>query len=295
MPNSINYVEQFRTLLEQKYQQNLKSADLTSNGIQFVGTKTVKIPRLDLGGYGEHNRAGGWNRKDLTNDFEVKTLKHDRDVEFFVDAMDVDETNQIVSAANITNVFETEQAIPEKDAYRFSKLFADYTTTFSKTADTTALTEANILQVFDKFMEEMDDAGVPESGRILYVTAAVNTMLKNAEKINRTIDIANNNTGAINRAVRSLDDVKLVTVPKDRFKTVYDFTDGFKPGSGAKQLNMILVHPRSVIAVDKHSAIYLHAPGNHTAGDGWLYQNRQYYDLFLIARKLDGVKINVQA
>lgn len=295
MANTINYVEQFRQELEQKYARELTSSDLTNNGVQFVGTKTVKIPRLTLGGYKEHGRSGGWNRQDISNDFEVKTLAHDRDVEFYVDAMDVDETNQVVSAANITNTFETEQAIPELDAYRFSKIYSEYTTTFSKTADTTALTEANILAKFDEFMEAMDEAGVPTDGRILYVTPAINTMLKNAEDIQRTINIAGTNDNRISRAVYDLDNVRIIVVQSGRMKSAYDFTDGFKPAAAAKQINMILVHPRSVIAVDKHSAIYLWAPGTHTGGDGYLYQNRRYGDLFLIENKVDGVQINVEA
>lgn len=295
MANNFNYVEQFRSELEQKYARELVSGDLTSNGITFVGTKTVKIPRLTVAGYKEHSRAGGWNRQDLASDFEVKVLAHDRDVEFYVDAMDVDETNQIVSAGNITNTFEEEQAIPELDAYRFSKLYYDYTTTFSQTADTTALNTKTVLTVFDQFMEDMDDAGVPQSGRILYVTAAVHTLLKNAEHVQRMLTVNGSNDGNIRRIVRSLDDVKIVTVPKDRFKTVYDFSDGFEPASTALQINMMLIHPRSVIAVDKHSAIYLWPPGSHQTGDGYLYQNRRYGDLFLIENKLDGVKINVTA
>lgn len=293
MPNTINYVEQFHQDLEQKYERELTSGDLGANGAQFIGTKTIKIPNLTLAGYKEHNRAGGWNRQDLSNNWDVKKLEHDRDVEFYVDAMDVDETNQVLSAANITNVFEEEQAIPELDAYRYSKIYSDYTTTFSKTANTEALTAQNVLKVFDQFMEEMDDAAVPMDGRILYVTPAVNTMIKQAEDLSRFIDISGKNDQVVQRNVRSLDDVKMVVVPSGRMKTAYNFTTGFQPAEAAQQINMILVHPRSIIAVEKHSAIYLWAPGTHTAGDGYLYQNRRYGDLFIIEKKIDGVKINV--
>lgn len=43
-----------------------------------------------------------------------KTLTFDRDIELFVDVMDVDETNQALSAANITNTFISERAIPSR-------------------------------------------------------------------------------------------------------------------------------------------------------------------------------------
>lgn len=289
-----NYVEQFTSNLQQMYTRDLVTGDLNQNGATFIGTKTIRIPSIKVAGYKEHGRTGGWNRQALENSWEVKTLAYDRDVEFYVDAMDVDETNQVLSAANITSTFEKEQAIPELDAYRFSKVYSDYTTTFTKTADTTALTSANVLEAFDKFMEEMDDAGVPEDGRILYVTAGVNTLLKNASAIQRNFDV-NGSSGAVNRAVRSLDNVKLVSVPAGRFKTKYNFTNGFTPDGTSKQINMMLVHPSCIIAIQKHSAIYLWNPGSHTGGDGWLYQNRRYGDLFLLENKLDGIKINVEA
>ena len=289
---SYNYVESFRTELEQKYSRELTSAGLTSQNAIFMGAKVIKIPRLDLEGYKDHSRSGGWNRQAIQNSFELKELQHDRDVEFYVDAMDVDETNQILSAANITNVFETEQAIPELDKYRYSKLYADYVA-LGKTVDETALTLANVLQVFDNLMEKMDEAEVPQEGRKMYVTPNVHKLLKQAEEI-RKVTVVTNNNGAVGRVVRSLDDVQLIMVPSSRMKTVYDFTSGAEAGVGAKQINMILVHPRAVIAPIKHSAIYLWEPGSHTGGDGYLYQNRRYTDIFLIERKADGVQINAE-
>lgn len=100
MANTINYVEQFRQQPEQKYARKLVSSDLRDQGVKFVGIKTVKIPRLTVVGYNEHAGTGGWKRKDLSNEWEFKNIPHDRDVEFYVDAMDVDETNPVVSVAN---------------------------------------------------------------------------------------------------------------------------------------------------------------------------------------------------
>lgn len=293
MANAFNYVTAFETQLQQKYARELTSAALTTDRVRFVGAKEIKIPRMDLGGYKDHSRSGGWNRQDLANDFETKVLQHDRNVEFYVDAMDVDETNQIVSAANITNVFVSEQAIPELDCYRYSKLLAEQQN-YGGTPDTTALDVNNVLEVFDELMEIMDEASVPESGRILYATPTVHKLLKQAEDIQRTFYVQSG-PGRVARAVNQLDDVEIVKVPSDRMKSVYDFTDGFTPGVGAKQINLILVHPSAVIAPIKHQAIYLWPPGSHTMGDGWLYQNRSYTDLFLIERKVDGVQINVEA
>lgn len=221
----------------------------------------------------------------------IKTLEHDRDVEFFVDTMDVDETNEALSAANITNVFETEHAIPERDAYRMSKLHSEFIAA-GGTVDNTVLALTNILNVFDRWMEEMDDAEVPVDGRILYVRPTINTLIKQADKITRTLDASAQRD--IDRRVRSLDEVKIKPIPKGRMMTAYDFTDGFAPAVSAKQMNMILVHPSAVLACDKHSYINLWAPGSHTMGDGYLYQNRKYGDLFVIDTRVGGIKINAE-
>lgn len=291
---AINYADSFETELQQKYARELTSSALTTEKARFVGAKNVKIPRLTLSGYKDHTRSKGYNAGTLSNDYEIKTLAHDRDIEFFVDAEDIDETNQILSAANITNTFTQEHAIPELDCYRYSKLYTELATTYSKTVDTTELSAANVLVVFDELMEKMDEAGVPESGRILYVTPTVRKYMKEASDVQKVI-IANGQQASLKTIVHSIDDVQITMVPSARMKTVYNFTDGCVPGTGAKQINMILIHPSCVIAPVKRNSIYLWEPGTHTEGDGWLYQNRSYTDLFLIENKADGCQMNVEA
>ena len=290
MPNTVNYVTSFEQELKQKYTRELLTADLTTQNVVFVGAKKIKIPFITVSAYKDHSLNGGFNRGTVENQFMEKELEFDRDVEFFVDAMDVDETNQALSAANITNTFEHEKAIPETDAYRLSKLYTDFNA-LVETATQDELTAATILEKFDTLMEEMDEAEVPEDGRILYVTPSIYTIFKQAEKITRMLEVTRDT--AVNRHVRALDDVKIKRIPSGRMKTAYDFTEGFTPASTAKQMNMILVHPSAVIAADKHAYINLWAPGSHTQGDGYLYQNRKYGDLFVLDTRSDGIKINL--
>ncbi len=290
--NTVNYAIQFAPDIMQKYTRELLSSDLTTQNINFVGANEIRIPYVNMSGYKDHSRQGGFNRGSVKNEFMTKKLAFDRDVEFFVDSMDVDETNQALSAANITNAFISEQAIPETDCYRFSKLYTEYTTLGGEaTQDVT--TAANILEKFDTLMEQMDEDEVPGEGRLLYVTPAKYTLIKQAEQILRNIGLTKSAT--INRHVRNLDEVILKSIPSARLKTAYNFTEGYAPAETAKQMDMILVHPKSVIATDKHSYIKLWAPGSHTQGDGYLYQNRKYGDLFVIDTRIEGIKINLSA
>ena len=288
------YAEQFTQFLAQKYEKELCSdALLHSNPqITFLNAQTIKLPRLTLSGYKDHTRTAGFNAGTISNDWEPKKLAHDRDIEFFVDPMDIDETNLALSVANIQNTFETEQAIPEKDCYNFSKLHTELTNFHGRIDSTTVLTAQNILAIFDEEMSKMDDAGVPVDGRILYVTPAVNKLLKEADGIQRMITV--NGSNAVNRNVHSLDDVTIKMVQSGRMKTKYNFTNGCVAAADADQINFILVHPSCVVARDKYAYISLFTPGTDSrTADGYLYQNRNYWDLFMIERKVAGCAMHV--
>lgn len=294
-----DYAELFMRELAQKYRRELTSHELTlSNpGIKFLNAQTIKIPRLTVSGYKDHNRGSmGFNTGTVSNDWEPKKLEHDRDIEIPIDPMDIDETNLVIEIANVQNAFEEDQAIPEKDSYRFSKLYAETKNYASKGAvvDTTVLTTANILEWFDEQMAVMDDKSVPQDGRIIYATSTIKKLLKRAEGITRTMSVGA--AGVINRNVHSLDDVTIKTVPSARFKTKYNFTTGCVPATDAKQINMMLVHPSCVISRDKYAYMKLFTPGTDSrTADKYVYQNRYYTDTFLIENKACGIAINAEA
>lgn len=292
-----DYATTFTNLLQQKYAKELCSDELTKSnlGVRFINAQTIKLPRLTVSGYKNHTRTPGFNAGTLSNDWEAKKLEHDRDIEFFVDPMDIDETNLTLSVANIQNTFETEQAIPEKDSYRFSKLHAELTR-LSGRLDTTTINAQNFLEAFDAEMAIMDEAAVPAEGRILYVTPTMNKIVKEAQGIQRNVTIAGMGSGQINRTVHSLDDVQIKMVPAARMKSKYNFTDGCVVDPLAKQINWILIHPSCVVARDKYSYIKLFTPGTDSrTADGYLYQNRSFGDLFLLEKKVSGCAMNVEA
>lgn len=291
----INYAEAFERNLEQQYARELTSADFDSNKkYKFINAKTVNVPTLTLSGYKDHVRDGSKNRGSLSNIFTPYALSFDRDIEFFVDEADVDETNQALSAANITATFNEEQAIPETDAYRYSKLFADFVAA-GGTAVTTALTVDNILGLIDAEVEKMDEAGVPLEGRKMKVTPEVDRLIKQAKEISRYMNV-NTNSGNIDRRVKILDSIEIKVVPSTRMMTAYDFTEGFTPAVGAKQINFILYHNSAIIAPKKIADIYLWAKGaSPESAYGPLYQNRSYQDCFLIVQKKAGVAFHTAA
>ena len=294
-----SYAEQFERELQQKYTRELTSYDLEQSNpqVKFINAQTIKLPNITVSGYKDHNRGNmGFNTGTISNEWEPKKLTHDRDIEFALDPMDIDETNLTVEVANVQNEFETEQAIPERDSYRYSKLYSEAKIYASNGAviDNTVLTIANVLDWFDTQMEKMDDAGVPSEGRILYAIPSMNKLLKQAQGLQRNIDV-NSNNGNIDRRVYSLDDVTIKKVPSNRMKTKYDFTNGCVAASDAKQINMILIHPSCQVTRKKYAYMKLFTPGTDSrTADKYVYQTREYGDTFLIKNKACGIAINAE-
>ncbi len=295
----LSYVTQFHKRILDMYGYELVSDALYhSNGdIQIVNSREIKLPRLSVSGYKDHDRKTlGYNSGNYSNDFETKTLDHDRDIEFFVDPMDVDETNQIVSIANIQARFEKRQAIPELDCYTFSKLYSE-AERVGAVIRTDAVTRANILADFDDNCEAFEDAGVPLSRCILYCTAAYRKELKNAEGLQRVMDVGGGSR-AVDRRVHSLDDLgEIRTVPLERFKTAYDFTEGYKADATGKQINYILVDPEAQVSRVKYAYINTYTPGHDSrTADNYLYQNRRFNGTFALDQELkQACIINVAA
>lgn len=100
--STFEYAELFMRELAQKYAREMVSNDLTlsNQGIKFLNAQTIKIPRLTVSGYKDHNRNSmGFNTGTISNDWEPKKLEHDRDIEIAIDPMDIDETTNNVGSA----------------------------------------------------------------------------------------------------------------------------------------------------------------------------------------------------
>lgn len=292
---AVNYAESYERALAQAYPNVLNFGELynvSNNQVyKFVDSKTIHIPHISVTGRKNVNRDaidGKFNRN-VDNDFETKTLTFYREWSTSIDPADVMDTNMILTITNATKVFNEEQKFPEKDAYTISKIYADWVAE-GKTANTTALTVDSVLAVFDKLMEEMDETLVPATGRILYVTPAVKTLLKNASNIGLSKSVEHQ--ANINRVVDRLDEVKLITVPSFLMKTAYDFTTGFAPASTAKQINMFLVHPSAILTPNKYAFVGMEAPAAGTKGD-YIYYEKEYADVFILNNRTGAIAFNI--
>lgn len=296
---AINYAEQYGTALAQAFPNVLHFGALYStpnNSIyKIVDAKTIKIPVITTKGRKAGNRdtIGGFTRNH-DNDWEVKTLTNHREWETMIHPQDVNQSNMIASIQNATKVFNEEQKFPEMDCYCVSKIHELKNAVDSGSDDNTVLTVDNVLEVVDKFMEQMDEANVPATGRILYVTPKVNTLIKNAKAMMRTVNL-NGNTGVIKREISRIDELQIEpAVPSKLMKTVYNFDEGAKPGSSAKQINMMMIHPWAVLTPVSYAFAQMEEPSAHSKGK-YLYFEESFEDIFILNKRSKAIAFNVEA
>lgn len=293
--DDLNYAKQYSRALAQAFPYVLNFGALynTPNNrtYRWVNARTIEIPSIKTTGRVDADRDTiATAQRNFTNAWEPKVLENERKWSTLVHPMDIDQTNMVATIANITRVMNEEQKFPEMDAYCVSKIYNDWTT-LGKVADTTAVSESTVLGVFDKLMLNMDNARVPVQGRILYCTHEVKTMLKNADKISRSIDLEGGEN-RINRIVSRLDEVEIVGVPATLMRTLYDFSQGWEIEDGADQINMFLVHPSAVLTPVSYTFSRLDAPSAGSEGK-WVYYEESFEDVFILNNKADAIQFNI--
>lgn len=289
MSTPLNYATQYSKALAQAYPHVLAFGDLWVNEnkakYKVVDAKTIKIPKLKVGGRqdGDRDTIGGFKRN-FSNEWETKELKNHRTWNTLVHPMDIDQTNQVASIANITEVFNTEEKFPEMDAMTIHFLFDAKNTLEAVTHEVTADGKA-ILAKFDELMDKMDEARVPQVGRKLYVDTYTKTLLDSAIAITRA-----NGDQALMRSVSRIDNVDVKSVPTDTMKSKYVFdNNGFRSAEDAKDVAMMLVHPSCIIPCVNYDFVGLEAPSVHSQGK-YLYFEESFEDIFLLNARHDAIQ-----
>ena len=303
MANKMNYAEQWSDELLQIIDDGAYSSPFLTPAerVKWTGAKTFHFTRMDVSGFKNHSRDGGYNRGSVIEEDKDFTLEHDRDVEFFVDAADVDETKQTANIQNVSRVFTQRHSAPETDARFFERVAkAAIADGFYETMSgfTAANTYSRLVKMFQrKELKKYRAMG----GLIAYVSGEIMDYLESSTEITKTLDIKTmsiNEKQGIETRIATINGVTIIEVVDDtRFNTSFDYSDGFV-GNGSK-INVCIAHPSMVKTVNKISSIKFWANGTHTEGDGDLYQRREYWDTFVFPNGLDGkcdaVYVNIES
>jgi hypothetical protein len=288
------YVTKFTTNLDKLIARETLTSDLNMNQDllgEFSGAGEIKVSRIAMDGLADYDREAGFAKGAVTTDWETYKLRYDRGREFAIDAMDDEERAAVVSA-NVMAEFERTKVIPEVDALRFAALAAGA----GNVAKADLSTADAALKAVLEGEQALEDAGSDLSKCALYLTSAVKGLLRQSQ--NYRIGQGEDPSGRF----KTFDDMKLVTVPGDRFYDAVDLADGRTSGQteggyskhvkGAETgdvagvgLNFVIVDPQAAAAIQRHKSLRYFSPDTYQGKEAHVWQYRLFHDLLVYENK----------
>lgn len=303
--NTLQYSQQFQTVLDAQMLASATSAFMEANAgqVKYDGGDTVYIPEISMQGLAKYDRDEGFNQGSVTLKFNPYKMTQDRGRTFQLDSMDVNETNFVATAGTVMGEFQRTQVIPEIDSYRYSKIAALAT---AENKVTTGFTPAvaTILEKLEAEITDIQDVVGEDEGLIIVMSTKLRTILNNADKFNRYLNVAEFKNGSVNTIVKSFNDIPILGVPSTRMKTAYVFNDGktanqqaggFKADTAAKDINWIIMPQRAPIAVSKTDKVRVFTPDINQKADAWKIDYRKYHDLWIPKNRFAAIRVNTGA
>lgn len=293
----INYAAQYGRELANAYPYLSYYGDLWNAGesqrFRPLNGKTVYIPMMATSGARktDRDRINGVFTRNANLEWQAATLDMDREWDTLVDPMDMVESNDVFTIANITATFNQFQKTPEMDAYMSAKL-AGFASAFGGVS-TTPLTKDNILEQWDNALAYMTNQRVNRDRVRCKITPDAYKALKEAAGITRFVN-ADTGIRNVDRNIGRLDGVLIEEVPSDMMQTNYDFTEGWAVAAGAQQINFLLYDPMALAAPVVYDTSMISPPSAQTKGK-WLYYERYYYGVFCLLQRRAGVYAHLGA
>ena len=275
MANTIDLVTKFQPYVDEQFKNESKLSMLTNQDFDWTGAYTIKVYKIGTSSMNDYDRAGAnistnWSRfgpvAGLDATTEEMTLTKDRSFTFAIDKLDNDETAQQLAGATALSRQDREVVIPEVDSYVYGVM----ATKAGTKPDAVVLTADNIYTEILKASETLDDAEVPETGRILLVTPTVYALMKQSTKIALDTDVGQDMR--VKGVIANLDGAAVVKVPKVRLPENFGF---------------MLAHPSATVAPVKLEDYRVHQDPPGLSGS--LVEGRICYDAFVLDNKTKAI------
>lgn len=247
MPNSIVLAKNYVSLLDEVYQRESVTSDLTGDPAMAragANAKEIVYPQIAVTGLGDYDRNSGYTQGTVDFKWVSTEYNYDRGAKLSVDAMDNQETYNLAFGMAGAELMRTKVA-PEADAFTFATLAG--ISGISKGEAKTLADAADFLNELLEAKNRMDNDEVPEEGRILYATPDLLNGLLMLDSFK-------------SKEILARFTVKK-PVPQGRFYTAIDLLDGrtvgeeaghYKKSADAKDINFMIIHKPAVIKHDKH-------------------------------------------
>lgn len=267
---AIELATQYLGYVDEIFTKESKKSLITNNDFDWTGAHTVKVYKVSTGKMNDYDREGTGTGVDgsrygvvesLSATTEEFTLKKDRSFTFAIDKLDADETKQSLQAASALARQQRQEIIPEVDKYVY-----DVITKGAGTKANVVLTEKNIYDEITKATSVLDDAEVPEEGRVIIVSPEIYRIMKKSTDIimNTDIDTSLRKQGVVS----NLDGALVIKVPSVRLPDDCGF---------------LMCHPCATVAPTKLEDYKIHQDPPGISGS--LVEGRICYDAFVLDNK----------
>ena len=260
----IDLTTKFLPYVDEMFYKESKKSLLTNQDFQWDGTSKMNDYNREGTDNGNWSRYGAVAGLDATT--ETMTLRKDRSFTFAIDRLDQDETGDQLAAASALARQQREVIIPEVDAYVYGVMTAGA----GSKPDALELTKANIYEEILKGSEVLDNAMVSETGRVLVVTPATYTLMKQCTDITMETDIGNDLR--LKGVISMLDGMDVVRVPASRLPADFGF---------------MIAHPCATVAPTKLESYKAHEDPPGISGS--LVEGRITYDAFVLDNKAKAI------
>ena len=276
---AISLVTKYLPYVDEMFTKESKKSMLTNQDFSWTGAHTVKVYKVttaEMGDYGRSGPAeGNWSRygevQGLDATTEEFTLKKDRSFTFAIDKLDKDETGNALAGASALARQVRQVVIPEVDTYVYGVMTAG---AGNKPA-ALALTSENIYTAITDGNTALDNADVPETGRVIIVTPDVYLLMKRCKDITMETDIGNDMR--LKGVIANLDGAAVVKVPKTRLP---------------KDFGFMIAHPVATVAPTKLEDYKIHQDPPGISGE--LVEGRICYDAFVLENKAKAIYYQAQ-
>lgn len=266
---AINLASKFSNKVDERF--TLKS--VTEMGVnqnyEWTGVDTVKVYSIDTVAMGDYTRTGASRYgvpTELSDTIQTMTLTKDRAFTFTVDRGNNDEQMQVKDTNKALSRQINEVVIPEIDTYRLGVMSASAIA--NGASKTLALTKDIAYENFLLGGIALDEAKVPQTGRIAYVTPTFYSLIKQDPAFVKASEAGMKIVSS--GVVGDVDGVTIVKVPSNYLpaNTAFLFTH-----------KMATVSPKKLETYKTH----IDPPGIN----GTLAEGRVIYDAFVLDNKVD--------
>lgn len=277
---AIELVEKFLPYVDEQFSTESKKEHLTNQDFSFTGAHSVKIYKISTGKMNDYGRSGpsgeNWSRygavESLNATTERQQLTKDRSFTFAIDSLDEDETEGQLEAATALARQMREVVIPEVDTYTLGVMCERA----GNKPEAVKLAASSIYDMIFDANSALDDAEVPDLGRVLVVTPATLLLMKTSkdnngryqDMISAVLDESKRRVGFVG----NLDGLDVLKVPATRLPENFGF---------------MVAHPCATVAPTKLESYKTH--DNPPGINGALVEGRICYDAFVLENKAKAI------